>query len=86
MKISFNSFKKEKYFSSFLSNFIGIWIFIQTLINVGSVIGILPTKGLTLPLISYGGSSLVVFSFSIFLLLRIDYENRISEIQAFKRE
>lgn len=83
MQISLDSFKINKYFSGFLSCSIGICFFLQTIINIGSIIGILPTKGLTLPIISYGGSSLTVTTIFIFLLLRIDYENRLSKIQAF---
>ncbi|PYA66758.1 cell division protein FtsW, partial [Serratia marcescens] len=45
--------------------------------------GMLPTKGLTLPLISYGGSSLLIMSTAIVLLLRIDYETRLTKAQAF---
>ncbi|HIF7660953.1 TPA: FtsW/RodA/SpoVE family cell cycle protein, partial [Klebsiella pneumoniae] len=47
--------------------------------------GMLPTKGLTLPLISYGGSSLLIMSTAIMLLLRIDYETRLEKAQAFTR-
>lgn len=83
MSIGFNSLNLKKYFSGFLACSIGIWFSLQSIISIGSVIGVLPTKGLTLPLISYGGSSLVVMSISIFLLLRIDYENKLSTIQAF---
>lgn len=85
MSIGLKSFKLNKYFSGFLSFSIGVWFILQTIINIGSVIGILPTKGLTLPIISYGGSSLITISIAIFLLIRIDYENRLSTIQAFKR-
>jgi len=48
------------------------------LINVGVNTGLLPTKGLTLPLMSYGGSSMLITSVAIALLLRIDYETRCS--------
>ena len=63
-------------FNAYIASGIGIWIGIQSFFNIGVNIGALPTKGLTLPLISYGGSAVGVMFFSIMLLLRIDYENR----------
>ena len=54
----------------------GIWLGIQSFFNIGVNIGLLPTKGLTLPLISFGGSALVVMLIAVALLLRVDYENR----------
>lgn len=83
MLIGKSSFKKNKYFASFLAFSISIWFFLQTTINTGSVIGLIPTKGLTLPVISYGGSSLVITSSAVFILLRIDYENKINRIHVF---
>jgi cell division protein FtsW len=53
-----------------------VWQGVQAFINIGVNMGILPTKGLTLPLVSYGRSSLVVTLLGLGLLLRIDYENR----------
>ena len=53
--------------------------------NVGAAAGMLPTKGLTLPLISYGGSSLLIMSTALVLLLRIDYETRLEKAQAVVR-
>lgn len=61
-------------FASYLSYGIGIWLGLQAFINIGVNMGVLPTKGLTLPLMSYGGSSLIVVCASIGLLLRISYE------------
>ncbi|WP_342031520.1 FtsW/RodA/SpoVE family cell cycle protein [Neisseria sp. Marseille-Q2251] len=63
-------------FSAYVANGIGIWIGIQSFFNIGVNIGILPTKGLTLPLMSYGGSAVAVMLVCFTLLLRIDYENR----------
>lgn len=83
MSIGINSFKKNQHFSFFLAFSISIWFFLQTTINIASVIGLIPTKGLTFPIISYGGSSLIITSSAIFILLRIDYENKIYGIQAF---
>jgi len=56
-----------------------LWIAIQAMINIGVNSGVLPTKGLTLPLMSYGGSSMLVMCLVIGLLLRIDYETRLLE-------
>ena len=63
-------------FSAYVANGIGIWIGIQSFFNIGVNIGILPTKGLPLPLMSYGGSAVVVMLVCVTLLLRVDYENR----------
>ena len=63
-------------FSAYVAKGIGIWLGIQSFFNIGVNIGILPTKGLPLPLMSYGGSSVVVMLLCMTLLLRIDYENR----------
>ncbi|AKC60316.1 cell division protein FtsW [Blochmannia endosymbiont of Camponotus (Colobopsis) obliquus] len=80
LSISNQAFRIGRYFSGFLSCSIGVWLNIQTVINIGVTIGILPTKGLTLPFISYGGSSFIVMFIVIMLLLRIDFELRISRI------
>jgi len=61
-------------FASFLALGIGIWIGLQSFINMGVNLGILPTKGITLPLMSYGGSSAIVFAITFGLLLRIEWE------------
>jgi len=63
-------------FSAWLAYGIGLWFGIQSLFNMGVNMGVLPTKGLTLPLMSYGGSSLVVMCMALALLLRIDVESR----------
>ncbi len=63
-------------FAAYLAYGIGTWLGVQALINVGVNTGLLPTKGLTLPLLSYGGSSMLVTCIAIALLLRIDYETR----------
>ncbi len=55
---------------------VGSWIAVQALINMGANLGLLPTKGLTLPLVSYGGSSLLMSVLALGLVLRIDWENR----------
>lgn len=68
--------KAGRYFSAYLAYGLAIMWCGQVLINVGVNIGLLPTKGLTLPFLSYGGSSLVVCCISLGLLLRIDWERR----------
>lgn len=73
----------DQRFSGFLACSIGVWFSFQALVNVGAAAGMLPTKGLTLPLISYGGSSLLIMSTALVLLLRIDYETRLTKAQAF---
>jgi len=70
------SFNSEKIFESFLMFGAGIWISIQAFINIGVNMGVLPTKGLTLPFISYGGSSVLVMCITIALVLRAEYETR----------
>ena len=66
----------ERHFAALAAQGIGIWIGFQSLINMGVNTGLLPTKGLTLPLMSYGGSGLVVNFVALALLLRIDWESR----------
>jgi cell division protein FtsW len=63
-------------FAGLAAKGIGIWIGVQTFINMGVNLGLLPTKGLTLPLMSYGGSGVVINCIGLAILLRIDYENR----------
>jgi len=66
----------ERHFAALAAQGIGIWFGFQGLINMGVNMGLLPTKGLTLPLMSYGGSGLVVNFVALAILLRIDWENR----------
>lgn len=66
----------ERYFSALLAQGIGIWIGVQGIINMGVNMGILPTKGLTLPLLSFGGSGILANCVALAVLLRIDWENR----------
>ena len=66
----------ERYFSALVAQGVGLWIAVQTMINMGVNMGLLPTKGLTLPFLSYGGTSLVANCAALGLLMRVDYENR----------
>ncbi len=68
--------KLERYFSGLVAQGIGLWIGVQSFINMGVNMGLLPTKGLTLPLMSFGGSGIVANCVAIGILLRIDWENR----------
>ncbi len=74
--------KLELYFSAYAAQGIGLWIGIQSFFHMGVNWGILPTKGLTLPLISYGGSAVIIMLVCMAILVRIDYENR-QKMQGF---
>ena len=66
----------ERYFAALVAQGIGVWLAVQAFINMGVNMGLLPTKGLTLPLLSFGGTGIVVNCVSLAILLRIDWENR----------
>jgi len=66
----------ERLFSALVAMGIGLWIGVQAIINMGVNMGVLPTKGLTLPLMSFGGSAIAANCMAIAILLRIDWENR----------
>ena len=66
----------ERYFSALVAQGVGLWIGTQAAINMGVNMGVLPTKGLTLPLLSFGGSGIVANCCALAILLRVDYENR----------
>lgn len=68
----------EHIFSGLVAEGIGIWIGVQTFINVGVASGLLPTKGLTLPFISFGGSAIMAVTATVAILLRVDYENKVT--------
>ena len=67
---------QERHFSALVAQGIGVWLGMQALIDMGVNMGILPTKGLTLPLMSFGGSSIVANCAALAVLLRVDWENR----------
>ena len=66
----------DRVFSGLVAQGIGIWLGVQAFINMGVNMGLLPTKGLTLPLMSFGGSGIVANCLALAILLRVDYENR----------
>ena len=67
---------RERHFSALVAQGIGVWLGVQAFINMGVNMGVLPTKGLTLPLMSFGGSSIVANCVALAVLLRVDWENR----------
>jgi cell division protein FtsW len=66
----------ERYYAALVAQGIGVWLAAQTFINMGVNMGLLPTKGLTLPLLSFGGTGIVVNCMALAILMRIDWENR----------
>ncbi len=66
----------ERPFSALVAQGIGVWLGVQALINMGVNMGVLPTKGLTLPLMSFGGSGILANCIAVAILLRIDWEGR----------
>lgn len=77
MHIGRQSIALDRLFSGLVAQGVGIWMGFQTFINIGVNLGALPTKGLTLPLMSYGGSAIVMNLIGLGVVLRIDYENRV---------
>lgn len=67
---------RERPYAGYVAYGIGTWIGLQAFINIGVNMGVLPTKGLTLPFMSYGGSSILVMCIAMGLLIRADYETR----------
>lgn len=66
----------DRVFAGLMCQGIGIWVGFQAFINMGVNLGVLPTKGLTLPLMSYGGSAILMNLVALALVLRVDIENR----------
>lgn len=75
-RIGQQSASLERYFSALVAQGIGLWIAMQAATNIGVNMGVLPTKGLTLPLLSFGGSGIVTNCIALGVLVRIDWENR----------
>lgn len=76
MVIARRAAARQHMFAAYLAFGLGVWIGLQAFINIGVNMGLLPTKGLTLPLMSYGGSSLIVMCTAVGLILRVDRETR----------
>jgi len=74
--ISKTAYLLGNFFSAYTALGIAVWIGLQSYINIGVNMGVLPTKGITLPLLSYGGSSAVIIVISFAIILRVDFENR----------
>ncbi len=77
MHIGRQAIAMDRLFSGLVAQGVGLWIGFQALINVGVNLGALPTKGLTLPLMSYGGSAIMLNLVALAVVLRVDRENRI---------
>ncbi len=74
-QIGKTALKSNRAFGAYLVYGVGLLVTIQAIINIGVNMGALPTKGLTLPFVSYGGNSILVMSFAVGLVLRVHYEN-----------
>ncbi|MPQ75567.1 putative lipid II flippase FtsW [Hydrogenovibrio sp. JE_KL2] len=75
-RIGRKAIESSKAFGGLIAYGVGIWIVLQAIINMGVNLGLFPTKGLTLPFMSYGGSSVLLLSIAIALVFRVDYETR----------
>ena len=84
-KVGMAAVNRQDIFGGFVSYGVVLWIGIQAVISIGVNTGVLPTKGLTLPFISYGGSSLVVMCVAVSLLLKVDYQNRLQHSPYYDR-
>lgn len=76
-EIGRQAIKLERFFPGLLAQGVGLWFGVQAIINIGVASGAFPTKGLTLPFVSFGGSSMLSSMIAIGLLLRVDRENKI---------
>ncbi len=79
LKIGQEALMEELRFGGFLAYGIACWFFCQSFINLGSALGMIPTKGLTLPFISYGGSSLLIMSMAMGIVMRVDHITRLTK-------
>lgn len=76
MHIGRQAIALDQVFAGLVAQGVGLWMGFQAFINIGVNLGALPTKGLTLPLMSYGGSAILLNLVAIAIVLRVDYENR----------
>jgi cell division protein FtsW len=76
MHIGRQAIALDRIFAGLTAQGVGIWIGFQAFINMGVNLGALPTKGLTLPLMSYGGSAILLNLIALAIVLRVDFENR----------
>jgi cell division protein FtsW len=67
----------NRMFQAYLVQAISVWLITHVCVNIGVGVGILPTKGLTMPFISYGGSALLIDCIAVGIMLKVDYENKI---------
>ncbi|MBA2653963.1 MAG: putative lipid II flippase FtsW [Gammaproteobacteria bacterium] len=86
MRIGKQAMLQEKSFEAYVAFGFGLWLGIQALINMGVSSGLLPTKGLTLPLMSYGGNSLLINCVVLAILLRISHDCRASKTQVIRKK
>jgi cell division protein FtsW len=77
MHIGRQAIALDRVFAGLVAQGVGIWVGFQAFINMGVNLGALPTKGLTLPLMSYGGSAILMNLIAIAVVLRVDYENKV---------
>jgi cell division protein FtsW len=86
MVIGIMAHRSDKPFAGFVAYGIGLWIGLQAVVSVGVNLGVLPTKGLTLPLISSGGSSMLMTLIAIGIVLRIKYEMDRDNVTYFRNK
>ena len=79
LHIGMRCVEMKRHFSGYIAFGIGLWVSMQSFVSIGVNLGILPTKGLTLPLISSGGSSILMTCVAMGLLLRVSYELKRAE-------
>ena len=78
LRVALDSFSKDRLFQGYVSFGIMVLIAVQALFNMAVNIGLLPTKGLTLPFISYGGTSIIIMMSLIAIVIRINNENKLT--------